>query len=218
LRIHGEEIISNQYQTVKYNTQIKITIKRSHFIVSVHEISNECEARDFLKKVEKQFPDATHHCWAYQYGTGKEKVSQYSDSGEPVNSAGPPILQAIKKEKVNNVIVIVSRYFGGVKLGKSGLVSAYRDAAQKALQKAGKIEKYALKEFIMENIKYNELGPLHQAIESQKGHIININYGKKVRISACLPDTYQEWITRTLKNITKGRGTIKTGRLHWYQR
>ena len=173
--------------------------------------------RKFLKKIEGQFPDATHHCWAYQYGNGKDKIIRYSDSGEPVNSAGPPILQAIKKDKIDNVMVIVSRYFGGVKLGKSGLISAYRDTAQKALQKAGKVGKYALKEFIMENIEYNELGPLHQAIESKRGHIINIDYGKKVQISACLSYDYKEWITRKLKNITKGKGRIAEGKLHWYQ-
>jgi len=206
------------FQTVDKFTQIKNTIKKSRFIASVKEIKNETEARAFIKEISQQFPDATHHCWAYQCGKGKENISQFSDGGEPANSAGVPILQAIKREKVTNVMVIVSRYFGGIKLGISGLIRAYRDTALKGLKEAGRVKKYALCEYIIENIQYHSLGNILQAIESQNGRIDNIEYGKEVKITAYISEDLQDWITKLVKNATQGKGNIKIGSIRWYHK
>jgi len=207
---------TSHYQTVSQFIQIKNTISKSRFIASVQEVKNESETRLFLKSIVQQFPDATHHCWAYQFGVGKDEVFQYSDSGEPANSAGPPILQAIKREKVTNVMVIVSRYFGGIKLGISGLIRAYRDIALKGLQAAGKTRKFPLREFFLEDIEYQALGAILQSIESRAGRIEDILYGEKVKIIACFPDTLQEWIIQMVKNATQGKACIRTGELRWY--
>ena len=209
--------IANQYQTIKHSNQVKIIIKKSRFISSVREVKNKAETRKFLKSIVQQFPDANHHCWAYQFGIGREKEFQFSDAGEPFNMAGPPILQVIKKERITNVMVIVSRYFGGIKLGKSGLIRAYRSVAQKGLLAAGKISKYVLREFVVSNIEYHEMGAIIQTIESQKGLIINIDYGEKIKIILCLPDKLQEWMTGMVQNLSKGKGCIRTGELRWYQ-
>jgi len=170
--------IISYHQTINSSIQIKNTIKKSRFIASVQEISNEYEARIFLKSIAEQFPDASHHCWAYQFGVGGQMISQYSDGGEPANSAGPPILQAIKREKITNVMVVISRYFGGIKLGISGLIRAYRDTALKGLQAAGKIKKFPLRKYIIENVEYQILGSILQSIESQDGVIDDIQYGE----------------------------------------
>jgi len=207
---------NSNYQTVSQFIQIKNTISKSRFIASVQEVKNENEARIFLKSIVQQFPDATHHCWAYQFGVGKKGVIQYSDSGEPANSAGPPILQAIKREKITNVMVIVSRYFGGIKLGISGLIRAYRDIALEGLKAAGKTMKFPLREFILEDIEYQTLGAILKSIESRSGRIEDIFYGEKVKIIACFPDTLQEWITQTVKNATQGKACVRLGELLWY--
>ena len=208
--------ITGYYQTVNHPVQIKNTINKSRFIASVQEIRNEEESREFLKRIIQQFPDANHHCWAYQYGVGKEEVFQYSDSGEPANAAGPPILQAIKREKITNVAVIVSRYFGGIKLGIGGLTQAYRNTTLAGLRAAGKIRKFPLREFILEGIEYQALGAILQSIESQSGRIDDIHYGEKVKIITCLPDTFQGWIIRMVKNATQGKASIRLGEIRWY--
>ena len=210
------DIISH-HQTINSSIQIKNTINKSRFIASVQEIKNEYEARVFLKSIVEQFPDASHHCWAYQFGVGDRMIFQYSDGGEPANSAGPPILQAIKREKITNVMVVISRYFGGIKLGISGLIRAYRDTALKALQAAGKVKKFPLRKYIIEDVEYQILGSILQSIESQAGRIDDIQYGEKIKIGVYLPEKLQEWITQVVKNITKGKARIRFGGIRWYR-
>jgi len=186
---------SDYHQTISKTSETKKTIKKSRFIASIKEIENEEEAKLFLKSITQRYPDATHHCWAYKYGLGEDAVLQYSDGGEPANSAGPPILQAIKKEKITNVMVVVSRYFGGT----------------------GKVKKISLREFIIENIEYQTLGNILQSIESQSGRIDGIIYGERIKINAYLPDKYQKWITQVVKSASRGRGKVKLGKLRWYR-
>lgn len=209
--------MTGYYYTISHAIQVKNTVNKSRFIASAQEIEDGYNARKFLKSTVKQFPDATHHCWAYRLGVGSEELSQYSDAGEPANSAGPPILQAIKQAKITNVMLVVSRYFGGIKLGVSGLVRAYRMTALMGLQSAGKIKKYPLREFILEGIEYPVLGTILQLIESQNGRIGDIQYGEKVKIITCLPDTLQEWITKMMNDTTQGKADIQIGKIYWYQ-
>lgn len=209
--------ITDYYQTVGKAAENKNTIKKSRFIVSIKEIENEKQAKLFLKSITQKFPDATHHCWAYKYGLGEEAVLQYSDGGEPANSAGPPILQAIKKEKITNVMVVVSRYFGGIKLGISGLIQAYRDSALQGLQIAGKVRKLSLREFIIENIEYQTLGNVLQSIEKQSGRIDDIIYGERIKIKVYLPEKYQSWITQAVNSASRGEGKVKIGKSQCYR-
>ena len=209
--------IASQYQTIRHSTQVKSIINKSVFIASVVGVKSKEETRNFLKAIVQQFPDASHHCWAYQVGLGREKEFHCSDAGEPANTAGPPILQIIKKEEITNVMVIVSRYFGGQKLGKRGLIKAYRDVTQEGLRAAGKTRKYALREFVVSNIEYHEIGTIIQTIKSQQGRIVKIDYGEKIKIILCLPDALQKWMTGMVQNITQGKGYISAGKLHWYK-
>lgn len=206
----------SQFQTVNHFVQMKHTIHKSRFIVSVQEVKNEEESRYFLKSIIKQFPDATHHCWAYRFGNGKNEVFQYSDDGEPTNSAGPPILQAIRRENVTNVMIVVTRYFGGNKLGISGLIQAYRNISLEGLRSAGKKKMLPLREFIIKDVDYQALGKVLQSLESQSGHILGIDYGRKVKVLVCLPGSLDHWVTQMVENITRGNANIHSGEIRWY--
>ncbi len=203
------------FQTVDHSIRYENNIKKSLFIALIKEIESDLEAKSFIKSVQQQFPDATHHCWAYRLGSGKIEIAQYSDGGEPPNSAGPPILQAIKQEQVSNVIALVVRYFGGIKLGKSGLIKAYRDTARMGLQLAGKKNKLPMQELVMEGIEYNSLGTILQSIESKSGKIEDIQYGEKVNVSALLPAVEQEWFKKLFNNLTRGKASLKVGEIKW---
>lgn len=208
----------NNYTTISHNIQVKNTIKKNRFYASVKELKKEEEIREFLKKLKEQFPDASHHCWAYKIGINEQQIRQYSDAGEPANSAGPPILQAIEQEGLTNVMVIITRYFGGIKLGIGGLIRAYRESTLQGLQSAGRVEKYALREFILQGINYRELGPIIQAIESRKSRIANVSYDDKITVIAHLSESKQDWLNDMVKNISHGRVTIKTGQVKWYKK
>jgi len=181
-----EKIIS--YQTVERSIMNKKTVNKSRFIALIREVHDQQEAKIFLRSVIQQYPDATHHCWAYRIGVGKKETDQFSDAGEPANSAGPPILQAIRSENITNTMVIVVRYFGNRKLGIGKLIKAYRETALEVLQAAGKVSKFPLREFTLEDIQYPSLGALLQSIESREGRIIDIQYGKKVKIKASIDE------------------------------
>ncbi len=211
-------ISKNNYITINHSVQVKNTVKKSRFYSSVKEMEKEEEIREFLKELKEQFPDASHHCWAYKVGINEQQIKQYSDAGEPANSAGLPILQAIEREGLTNVMVIVTRYFGGVKLGIGGLIRAYRESALQGLKSAGRMEKFSLREFIIREIKHKELGPIIQAIESREGRIANISYNGKIIINAYLPDSLQDWLNDMVKNISHGMVTVKIGQVKWYKK
>ncbi len=204
--------------TVSHDVQVKNTVKKSRFYSSVKEMGKEEEIKEFLKELKKQFPDASHHCWAYKIGINEQQTKQYSDAGEPANSAGPPILQAIEHEGLTNVMVTVTRYFGGIKLGIGGLIRAYRESALQGLQSAGRVEKFALREFILHGINYDELGPIIQAIESREGRIANIKYDENITVITYLSESMQEWLNNMAKNASHGRVTIKFGKIKWYKK
>ncbi len=127
-------------------------------------------------------------------------------------------MQAIEQEGLTNVRVIVTRCFGGIKLGIGGLIRAYRKSALQGLQSAGRVEKFALKEFILQGINYRELGPIIQAIESRKSRIADVSYDEKITVITYLSESKLCWLNDMVKNISHGRVTIKTGQVKWYNK
>lgn len=119
------------YCTIDGEYRNKIEIKHSVFICSISEIKSFNEGAEFVKKISKEFSDATHNCYAYIGLNGEQK---FSDDGEPDKTAGMPILNVLKGQNLENVACVVTRYFGGIKLGTGGLVSAYSDSAKLCLE------------------------------------------------------------------------------------
>jgi putative IMPACT (imprinted ancient) family translation regulator len=114
--------------------------KGSRFVATAIPAGDETEMRAAIDSVRTEFPDATHHCWAsFLGGRRAEPEERCHDAGEPAGTAGPPILQAIRAAGVTNLVVVVTRYFGGTKLGKGGLARAYRGAATRVLQGAPRV-------------------------------------------------------------------------------
>ncbi|MSS78232.1 YigZ family protein [Anaerococcus sp. AGMB00486] len=116
--------ISEDYKTIKGEIIDEFEIEKSTFITNIKYVETEAEALDFIEKIKKNYKDASHNCHAYIINE-KPEIKRYSDDGEPQGSAGLPMLSVLEKEKVYNVVCVVSRYFGGKKLGKGGLVRAY---------------------------------------------------------------------------------------------
>lgn len=120
-------------------TDVELTVKRSRFIGSVRIALDSEEASEKIKGFPEIFPKANHHCWAYRIGT--ENILEHcSDAGEPAGTAGRPILGMLKRHSLQNTLLVVTRYFGGIKLGVRGLIDAYGEAAESAIREAGTVE------------------------------------------------------------------------------
>ena len=127
----------DKYYTIDKSVRTEIKIKGSRFISSIFNISDQISAEEILKKTRHEFYDATHNCFAYKIGFDGN-IFRYSDDGEPSGSAGKPIYFTISKYNVSDILVIVTRYFGGTKLGVGGLVRAYSESAEESLKIAEK--------------------------------------------------------------------------------
>lgn len=123
------------YQTIEASIKAEIIEKKSKFIADLIYVSSEEMAEQEIQKIRKQYYDARHHCYAYRIQKNQEFVLKSSDDGEPSGTAGAPMLNLLVQNNLANVLVVVTRYFGGILLGTGGLVRAYSEATQKAIEK-----------------------------------------------------------------------------------
>ena len=178
-------------------------IKRSIFIASLEICRNENEARIFLNRTTSKYRDATHNCRAYIING----VEYSSDDGEPSGTAGKPILNAIKKSGLVNVMIIVTRYFGGVKLGTKGLIDAYGGTAEKAIEMSGRIERISTKN-IQISLDYNSMGIISKLLESNGALNLRWEYLEAVNVSADLPVDFADNVLKELAEL-KARKIVK---------
>jgi len=134
-------LFSDVYYEVSQDATFVLRERGSKFYAYVYGVKNESEVKDKLEGLKREYPDATHHCYAWVMGARGEG-QRANDDGEPGNSAGRPILRAIISAGLTNVLVVVVRYFGGTMLGIPGLIEAYGGSAAAALRAAGRVEKY----------------------------------------------------------------------------
>lgn len=159
----------------------KVKIQRSLFISSASYVKDEDEAKKFIFKVSSEFKDATHNCWAYKLGD----LHSYSDDGEPSNSAGRPILDAIRSSNFENIAIVVTRYFGGKKLGIRGLIEAYGYSAKLVLESAKKC-KFIKGKMIEIGCDYKQFDARKYFIEKH-GYIFSQEFREKITIKAFVP-------------------------------
>lgn len=158
-----------EYKTLLSYGQDEVVIEKSRFIGYATPVKNEEEAVAFIEKIRTKHWNATHNVPAYVVGDNNE-IQRYSDDREPSGTAGIPVLEVIKREELKNVVVVVTRYFGGIKLGTGGLVRAYTRGAKIALD-AAKIVRKKLHELVTVTIEYTMLGKIQNDI-LQNGYLI----------------------------------------------
>lgn len=146
----------NSFITIKENIQTEIVVKKSKFICNLIKVENQEEAENVIKNIKKKYYDARHNCIAYRVIEEDKVIEKSSDDGEPSGTAGGPMLNILQKNNLCNVVVIVTRYFGGILLGTGGLVRSYSDATLNAIEIAEKVEKCIGLEFQAE-MEYNNL-------------------------------------------------------------
>lgn len=125
------------YTTIDHSAIAELTVERSRFIGHCLEVSTEAEAKAFVAQIREEHSQASHNCYAYRIGPAENPIEYFNDHGEPSGTAGKPILGAIQRLNLTNVVVVVTRYFGGKKLGVRGLIEAYGQIATLTLKEAG---------------------------------------------------------------------------------
>lgn len=146
----------NNFITIKESIQTEIVVKKSKFICNLIKVNSQKEAEDIIKQTKKKYYDARHNCVAYRIWDNGTIIEKTSDDGEPSGTAGGPMLNILQKNNLCNIVVIVTRYFGGILLGTGGLVKAYSDSTLEAIKISQKIEKSIGIEAEVE-LKYNNL-------------------------------------------------------------
>jgi uncharacterized YigZ family protein len=163
-------------------------VKGSRFIASVGCAPDVEAARAFIARIKDEFADATHNCWAYVVGPpGSTDKNAASDDGEPGGTAGSPILNALLNSGVGDVVVVVTRYFGGVKLGRGGLVRAYGGGARRVLQVTPLVERitYTL---AMVTVEYAAVDTIRRLIGEHDGVIVEETFGESAAFEAKVPE------------------------------
>lgn len=194
------------YRTIKGQASAEYEEKKSVFIGSVARVSNEDEARNFINSIKAEHREARHNVYAYIIGENSS-IQRYSDDGEPQGTGGIPVLEVIKRNNITDTVIVVTRYFGGVLLGASGLVRAYSKAASLAVKDAGIVEKVKA---VMLRIKvdYDLLGKIQYTFNKNNWQIDNIEYTDMVELSIiCEKEKFEE-IRETLMDITNDKFTL----------
>lgn len=191
----------NRY-TIYEAAEKEILIEKSRFICTLAKVKTELEAQEFIKKQKKQYWDATHNCSAYVLGANS-LAERSNDDGEPSGTAGLPMLEVLRKNNLYDVAAVVTRYFGGVKLGAGGLVRAYTMSVAEALKVAGLAEvvPMGVYSFLWDVAQVGKI--LNQLYQQQLFTLENVEYGARAKINILLPlsdkISAEAWLTENLR-------------------
>ena len=200
--------MSDCYFTIAQTAKAEIKVKGSRFIAEVACVKDSAGAKTYLESVRKREYEATHHCFAYRLGVGSDIEFKYSDDGEPNGSAGKPIYDCIAGRELTSVIVVVTRYFGGTKLGTGGLVRAYSEAALLSLEKAGKKTNY-ITDTICLTIEFSFYDRILKVIEKLKAKQTESDFSEKVSMTIQIRKSLTEQFVRELTDISRGTAQIE---------
>ena len=207
-------MVSISYFTVKNEALAEFDEKKSIFIGHVKRVQTEDEAKEFISKIKKSHKEARHNVFAYIIGVNKG-IQRYSDDGEPQGTGGIPILEVLKKNDLTDVVVVVTRYFGGILLGTGGLARAYSKGAVLAIEESGVVEK-VLGLPINITIEYDLLGKIQYLCGTKQWHIEDTSYTDKVELILYCESAMLEEMKNAFIESTNGKAIISEGDVEYF--
>jgi len=172
--------------------------KSSRFLAVIQPVIDEAAVRERLEAVRREFPDATHHCWARRLG--KPAVERASDDGEPSGTAGAPMLQVLRGAELSDVLGVVVRWFGGTKLGKGGLARAYGAAVRAALEELPMGERFVYEAFKVE-VPYDRLGAVQRLVHPPEVELVAPEYAATARCTLRVLPSHRASVLESLAAI-----------------
>lgn len=182
----------------------EIRVVNSRFIATAGPAFTVEEARDFIDRIREEFADATHNVPAYIIGHGATVVAHCSDDGEPAGTAGPPALAVLRGSGLGDVVVVLTRYFGGTKLGTGGLVRAYSDAVRAVLAVLPRAVKVPTYTVVLE-APYSAFEPIQQLISAHRGQVRDRDFAAQVTLTVRLPQDALDPFQAGLQELSGGR-------------
>ncbi len=182
--------------------------KKSRFITHVATVESAAAAESFVAEIKKQYPDARHHCWAYR--VHDPFGERYSDDGEPQGTAGPPMLNVLQKEEVEDICVVVTRYFGGVLLGAAGLTRAYSRGCADGVRVAGKSYKCPAIELTIE-APYERWNAVERQLEQVTHLILDKQFHTGVTLQLAMPVEQADDFSNRLVELSGGKIAVQKG-------
>lgn len=198
-----------RYMTVNEYGEHEITIQKSRFIAQIKRAETENEAQEFIQSIKKKHWNATHNCSAYIIGE-QDQIQKANDDGEPSGTAGVPILEVLKKRNLKDTVVVITRYFGGIKLGAGGLIRAYGKSTSEGLDAVGIVER-RLVQIMHVKIDYTWLGKIERELRASDYKIKDIHYLDTVEIEAYVDENLVSSFTDWMVEQTNGQCTIQKG-------
>lgn len=198
-----------KYYTVKGDGEHEIIIQKSRFIAHIHRATTEEEALHFIQEIKKKHWNATHNCSAYMIGQ-QNQIQKANDDGEPTGTAGIPMLEVLKKRDLKDTVVVVTRYFGGIKLGAGGLIRAYGKSTSEGINATGIVERKRMT-IITTKIDYTWLGKIENELRSSIYQIKDIHYLDHVEIETYVEENDHETFINWITELTNGQATITVG-------
>lgn len=201
--------MQEQYRTIAREGVHETEVNRSRFICALAPAATEREAQDFVARVRAEHPTATHNCFAYVIGADAS-VQKASDDGEPGGTAGLPMLQMLTRREVRYAVAVVTRYYGGVKLGAGGLIRAYGGAVGEALDALGTVvrRRYRLATV---TVDHQRAGKLENDLRATGRAVREVRYAEAVTIKIAIPEADVESLRRWLADVTAGTATLELG-------
>ncbi len=190
------DLFSDTYRTIKEPVEGLFKDRGSRFIARAFPVRREEEVKEILSKLRREYHDARHHCYAYILGPSKSAY-RINDDGEPSGTAGKPIHGQLLSRDLTDIIVVVIRYFGGVKLGIPGLINAYREATKDALDKAVIVEKLVTDKLIIE-YDYPLMDVVMRFLKEKNIEIINTKFELNCRVEIAVRRSETEQVTNSL--------------------
>ncbi|MFS0559830.1 YigZ family protein [Terribacillus sp. 179-K 1B1 HS] len=197
------------YFTVKTEGSHEIVIQKSRFIGHVKRVETEEDAIAFIQKIKKEHKDATHNCSAYMIGE-HDLIQKASDDGEPSGTAGVPILEVLKKKGLKDTAVVVTRYFGGIKLGAGGLIRAYSGSASQSIDEIG-VVKRQLMQLAEIHIDYTLLGKVENELRQSPYTLRTIDYADRVVLHVAMQSGKEEEFQSYVTDMTNAQAEISFG-------
>lgn len=206
----------NRYLTVKSRGEHEIVIEKSRFICHIQRAVSEEEAQTFIQSIKKQHWNATHNCSAYLIGE-HDLIQKANDDGEPSGTAGVPMLEVLKKRKLKDTVVVVTRYFGGIKLGAGGLIRAYGKSVSEAINHVGMVER-CLMRTMHTTIDYTWLGKVENELRASSFQLKEIHYTEDVIFETYVEETQTEQFIEWMTELTNGKSVTKEGELIYLEK
>ncbi|MCR5213641.1 MAG: YigZ family protein [Eubacterium sp.] len=196
----------DQSKIIVANGESEVVVKKSRFLGVAAYVDSEQAAKNIVNAIKKEHYTARHVCYAYLIGEDNPKL-KYSDDGEPGGTAGKPILDVITNSGIHNIIVAVTRYFGGILLGTGGLVRAYTDAAKAAVENA-EIKEVCMNRLYDILVDYGELDRVKFLLDAVNGVSMDMDYTDKVNIHLTIPEIEAEATMKKITELTSARALI----------